>query len=544
MKKAVFSALLVVFGVLIAQAGFEPGKGVPPSGGVFTGRITIGEQIIDPNFISATSIMDIQALRFQNGTEQINAAITSSNVIRVSDTLQFGATFYVSSGTVDRVSLFGGTITADTGKYRIVHVSSIVGGSPLGIDNIRLLRFSDNSLQESAGQKADNMGSHIATQSLNMGGFSISTVNSIESTSAVLSGNLTVEGNSSLKGLVVIGTPTAFNRLQVDGGALFNRTVNISSQTTIGTGTTLQILLVKGLSSFEDQIIVGTQPFGLPDRTTFITNGSGFFSDTLILSTAATDNLQKLIVNGDTDMNGNLTIGEVGSTNDQVNIDGGVAMKGAFLVENSTNSGQSTIAIRNSSSAIGALILFENNITPAEGNDFSIGLTASSYPDFPNTAFLSVTSTGGFRIESEGSDINIVPKSSVSIVGVLEISSRVTIGSQVAFSSVPVMHVGGFNSTLGSGATFFAFTPDSAIRLRRITVTIVVSGTGGTGDVWVCGDGVNQLTVTSAAGARAGSRATATGSASISAGTAVLGRLQSNAVTTPTANLICEYVMQ
>ena len=132
---------------------------------------------------------------------------------------------------------------------------------------------------------------------------------------------------------------------------------------------------------------------------------------------------------------------------------------------------------------------------------------------------------------------------SVNMAGfaVLNSSSIEMTGGIVAFSSRPIMHAGGFNSTLGTGTTFFSFTPDSAITLRRITATIVVAGNAGTGDIWICGDGVNRLSVTSSAGLAAGSRVTATGAAEVSAGSEISGRLESDAITTPTANLICEY---
>lgn len=59
----------------------------------------------------------------------------STNYIQDRNTLQSGATFYVSSGTVDGVSFYGGTVTADTGKYRIIHVSTIAGNSPVNFTN-------------------------------------------------------------------------------------------------------------------------------------------------------------------------------------------------------------------------------------------------------------------------------------------------------------------------------------------------------------------------------------------------------------------------
>src|SRR3990167_1996854 len=55
----------------------------------------------------------------------------STNYIQNRRTLQSGSTFFVSSATVDGISLFGSTIAGDTAKFRIVHTSTITGNSPI-----------------------------------------------------------------------------------------------------------------------------------------------------------------------------------------------------------------------------------------------------------------------------------------------------------------------------------------------------------------------------------------------------------------------------
>jgi hypothetical protein len=117
-------------------------------------------------------------------------------------------------------------------------------------------------------------------------------------------------------------------------------------------------------------------------------------------------------------------------------------------------------------------------------------------------------------------------------------------GSQLTGISVTkIGHFGGFNMTLGVGTTFFATTPDQNITLKRITVNIVSAGEGGsTGTTWRCGDGTNNLSVTTSAGATAGSNSTTAGTQAITSGTKVSGWIVSSDETvTPSANVICEY---
>lgn len=105
------------------------------------------------------------------------------------------------------------------------------------------------------------------------------------------------------------------------------------------------------------------------------------------------------------------------------------------------------------------------------------------------------------------------------------------------------MNFSGYNGTLGVGTTFYASVPSAAITLTKLSVTIVIDGEGGTtGTTWACGDGTNNLTVTTGPSAAPGDTVTATGSVSITAGTKVSGWIVSTDQTiTPSANVICEY---
>lgn len=105
-------------------------------------------------------------------------------------------------------------------------------------------------------------------------------------------------------------------------------------------------------------------------------------------------------------------------------------------------------------------------------------------------------------------------------------------------------HAGGFSSTLALGTTFFAFVPDQDVTLARITVTVVVAGVGGTGDIYRCQDDAgNNVEVTVAAAAAAGTVATATGSGNITNGNQVSGLLySSDGITSPVVNVLCEYL--
>lgn len=121
------------------------------------------------------------------------------------------------------------------------------------------------------------------------------------------------------------------------------------------------------------------------------------------------------------------------------------------------------------------------------------------------------------------------------------------INNVVVFSSTPVSFASGSTlaAALASGTTFFGFTPDSAITLRRISATVAVAGTGGSGDVVRCNDASNNgLSVTSASGATAGTVTEASGTANIAVQTRVNCHLDSGAATRPIMNVLLEFVTQ
>ena len=106
--------------------------------------------------------------------------------------------------------------------------------------------------------------------------------------------------------------------------------------------------------------------------------------------------------------------------------------------------------------------------------------------------------------------------------------------------------VGGYNSTLGTGTTFFTMVPTKQVLLTKITVTIVVPGEDGTnGTIWKCGSTAeNMLSVTTTKGLAAGSVISSVVGApiTVTATTPVNGWMDStDEGITPSANVICEY---
>lgn len=107
-----------------------------------------------------------------------------------------------------------------------------------------------------------------------------------------------------------------------------------------------------------------------------------------------------------------------------------------------------------------------------------------------------------------------------------------------------LMQVSAFNSTLGSGTTFFAFVPDESIVITKLTSTIIVPGIGGTGDSWICGSTTSAITLITAADLGAGVIVTTTSIATIPAKQSVYCRMESTASVTPTASIVLQYRMQ
>lgn len=178
------------------------------------------------------------------------------------------------------------------------------------------------------------------------------------------------------------------------------------------------------------------------------------------------------------------------------------------------------------------------NVTITAGQKSGAGTSDGSLTINPRTS--TATVTGKFGVQDGTQGTGKVFTSDASGNG--KWSTPTVYASTSSFP----MTMGGFSSTLGLGTTFFATTPDSAIVLKRITVTVVIAGTGGAGDVYRCQDASgNFISVTSAAGAAAGTVTTATGSANIASGTRVNGlEYSSAAATPPTVNVLCEYFSQ
>lgn len=115
-----------------------------------------------------------------------------------------------------------------------------------------------------------------------------------------------------------------------------------------------------------------------------------------------------------------------------------------------------------------------------------------------------------------------------------------------SLSSAPIAHVGGgIFISLTAGTTFAAFVPDSAITLRRMTITIIQASVGGGGDTVKCNDSTgNGISATSSNAATAGTVTSTAGTASIAVGATVSCHVESTAVTKPFLIFLMEYVMQ
>ena len=157
---------------------------------------------------------------------------------------------------------------------------------------------------------------------------------------------------------------------------------------------------------------------------------------------------------------------------------------------------------------------------------------------------VSVSTISFWSLSSDAKDISNLNPRNVVLSSGLVVGTTIFISNVVAFSSVPVFHAFGYNSTLGSGTVFSSFVPDSPIALRRITATIIVPSALGSGDRWFCGDGTNEISILSPNAAVAGTRFSSKDYKEINAGTTVYMRMASGAVTTPTANCQCEYTMR
>lgn len=144
----------------------------------------------------------------------------STSYIQNRSTLQSGSTFFVSSGTVDGISFFGSTVVGDTGRFRIVQTSTVTGSSPLVLDSVLKIIFNDGTVQVSSPiasvNAGDNLGSHIATKTLDMGNFRITNspnLDNLDTSTATL--GLTASNTNYLT--VLASTQTKLGGLNLSG---------------------------------------------------------------------------------------------------------------------------------------------------------------------------------------------------------------------------------------------------------------------------------------------------------------------------------------
>jgi hypothetical protein len=110
-------------------------------------------------------------------------------------------------------------------------------------------------------------------------------------------------------------------------------------------------------------------------------------------------------------------------------------------------------------------------------------------------------------------------------------------------STAPI-HATAFNYTLSAGTTFYAFKNSYATTLQKISLTIQAVGSAGA-STWTCGDGVNELSLSSNDTYSVGSYIEATGTANISASQKVSCYIKtSTQVTPPTGIIEIEYISQ
>lgn len=89
------------------------------------------------------------------------------------------------------------------------------------------------------------------------------------------------------------------------------------------------------------------------------------------------------------------------------------------------------------------------------------------------------------------------------------------------------------------------FTPDANISVVRITATVNVAGVIGGGDLYTCNNAAGtSITVTTGAGAAAGTTATTAGLVNLASLGAISCHIDSTATTRPISNVCVEYKMQ
>src|SRR3990167_4689565 len=157
----------------------------------------------------------------------------STNYIQNRRTLQSGSTFFVSSATVDGISLFGSTIAGDTAKFRIVHTSTITGNSPIVLDQVLKIQFYDGSILESSPTYSGLATINFVNVSTSDKA-TISFVNTSTSNKATTDFVNIATGNKAIALTVATDTTTLKNRidnLDSSTSSLTTRLTNLDSST-------------------------------------------------------------------------------------------------------------------------------------------------------------------------------------------------------------------------------------------------------------------------------------------------------------------------
>ena len=135
-------ALLSILSVLAFTA---PSIACLDCSGTLNGATLTGNTIISSLTVTGAPIISTNGF---SGPGHLLTSLPgdSTEYIQISNTLQSGSTFYVSSGTISGVSAFGSTITANTIRVSEAFVSTIQAQSPLHLrshSNVKI--FIDSS---------------------------------------------------------------------------------------------------------------------------------------------------------------------------------------------------------------------------------------------------------------------------------------------------------------------------------------------------------------------------------------------------------------
>lgn len=190
--------------------------------------------------------------------------------IQNTSSLQPGATFFVSSGTVGGVSFFeGSSMTFDTAHGRIIHISSIVGNSPLVIgDVLKIKLWNGRELSETYFLQLANSTSSfetIAFTTTALAAVSASTdsINSVlqgntTSLFTILNSTQTKVGGINLTGQLAIGKIGASKPLDVQGGVLIEgTTATFLLRNTNGVGSDNAPFVIHGNLAGGMQMLLG-----------------------------------------------------------------------------------------------------------------------------------------------------------------------------------------------------------------------------------------------------------------------------------------------